>query len=98
MSRLKALAYYVLTRILLAPLMLWTIATFVFLLMRATPGASGSLLNSVVDNFFQVVESVGSRFSIRYPGCKNLCTQRAMIKQQQYEPTSGALFESRLNS
>ena len=38
MSRLKALSYYVLTRILLAPLMLWTIATFVFLLMRATPG------------------------------------------------------------
>ena len=38
MSRSKALFYYVLTRLLLAPLMLWTIATFVFLLMRATPG------------------------------------------------------------
>lgn len=38
MSRSKALFYYVLTRLLLAPLMLWTIVTFVFLLMRATPG------------------------------------------------------------
>ncbi|MEB3231766.1 MAG: ABC transporter permease, partial [Leptolyngbyaceae bacterium] len=38
MSRSKALFYYVLTRLMLAPLMLWTIATLVFLLMRATPG------------------------------------------------------------
>lgn len=38
MSRSKALFYYVVTRVLLAPLMLWTIVTFVFLLMRATPG------------------------------------------------------------
>jgi len=38
MSRSKALFYYVLTRLLLAPLMLLTIVTFVFLLMRATPG------------------------------------------------------------
>ncbi|AFY71814.1 ABC-type transporter, integral membrane subunit [Thalassoporum mexicanum PCC 7367] len=37
-NRLKALLYYVLTRLLLAPLMLWTIASLVFLLMRATPG------------------------------------------------------------
>ncbi len=38
MSRSKALVFYVLTRLLLAPLMLWTIVTVVFLLMRATPG------------------------------------------------------------
>ncbi|MGB3491369.1 MAG: ABC transporter permease [Elainellaceae cyanobacterium] len=38
MSRSKALLYYIFTRLLLAPLMLWTIVTFVFLLMRATPG------------------------------------------------------------
>ncbi|TVR15849.1 MAG: ABC transporter permease [Phormidium sp. GEM2.Bin31] len=38
MSRSRALQAYVLTRLLLAPLMLWTIATGVFLLMRATPG------------------------------------------------------------
>ena len=38
MSRTKALQYYVLTRLLLAPLMLWTIVTLVFLLLRATPG------------------------------------------------------------
>ncbi|MBW4647839.1 MAG: ABC transporter permease [Kastovskya adunca ATA6-11-RM4] len=38
MSRSKALQYYVLTRLLLAPLMLWTIVTLVFLLLRATPG------------------------------------------------------------
>jgi len=37
-SRSKALFYYVSTRLLLAPLMLFTITTFVFLLMRATPG------------------------------------------------------------
>ncbi len=38
MSRSKALQYYITTRLLLAPLMLWTITTLVFLLLRATPG------------------------------------------------------------
>ncbi|MGL5804930.1 MAG: ABC transporter permease, partial [Xenococcaceae cyanobacterium] len=38
MSRAKALQYYIFTRLLLAPLMLWTIVTLVFLLLRATPG------------------------------------------------------------
>jgi peptide/nickel transport system permease protein len=38
MSRLKSLQYYLLARLLLAPLMLWTIVTIIFLLMRATPG------------------------------------------------------------
>ncbi len=37
-SRLKALFYYIMARLLLAPLMLWAIASIVFLLMRATPG------------------------------------------------------------
>jgi len=38
MSRSKALQYYIVARLLLAPLMLWTIITAVFLLLRATPG------------------------------------------------------------
>jgi peptide/nickel transport system permease protein len=38
MSRSRALQAYVLLRLLLAPLMLWTIVTIVFLLLRATPG------------------------------------------------------------
>jgi peptide/nickel transport system permease protein len=38
MSRSKALTYYITTRLLLAPLQLLTIVTFVFLLLRATPG------------------------------------------------------------
>ncbi len=38
MSRSRALQYYVMTRLLLAPLMIWTITTVVFLLLRATPG------------------------------------------------------------
>ncbi len=38
MSRSKALQYYIFVRLLLAPLMLWTIVTIVFLLLRATPG------------------------------------------------------------
>ncbi|HEY9749729.1 MAG TPA: ABC transporter permease [Allocoleopsis sp.] len=38
MSRSKALQYYIAARLLLAPLMLWTIITVVFLLLRATPG------------------------------------------------------------
>lgn len=38
MSRSKALFYYTASRLLLAPLMLWTITTLVFLLLRATPG------------------------------------------------------------
>jgi peptide/nickel transport system permease protein len=38
MSRIKSLQYYLLARLLLAPLMLWTIFTIIFVLMRATPG------------------------------------------------------------
>ncbi len=38
MSRSRSLRNYLLTRILLAPLMLWLITTLVFLLLRATPG------------------------------------------------------------
>jgi peptide/nickel transport system permease protein len=38
MSRSTALRYYVLSRLLLAPLMIWVITTLIFLLMRATPG------------------------------------------------------------
>src|SRR6478672_7495124 len=38
MSRSKALQSYIIVRLLLAPLMLWTITTAVFLLLRATPG------------------------------------------------------------
>lgn len=38
MSRSKALQHYILARLLLAPLMIWTITTLIFLLMRATPG------------------------------------------------------------
>lgn len=38
MSRSVALRYYVISRLLLAPFMVWTIVTLVFLLLRATPG------------------------------------------------------------
>lgn len=38
MSRSKALQYYIFSRLLLAPLMIWTITTLIFLLLRATPG------------------------------------------------------------
>ena len=38
MSRAKALQYYISASLLLAPLMIWTIVTVVFLLLRATPG------------------------------------------------------------
>ena len=38
MSRSSSLRLYVISRLLLAPLMIWTITTVVFLLMRATPG------------------------------------------------------------
>ncbi|MDX2212403.1 MAG: ABC transporter permease [Oculatellaceae cyanobacterium bins.114] len=38
MSRSVALRYYILSRILLAPLMIWVLITLVFLLLRATPG------------------------------------------------------------
>ena len=38
MSRSKALQSYIIIRLMLAPLMLWTITTVVFLLLRATPG------------------------------------------------------------
>lgn len=38
MSRSKALQSYIIIRLLLAPLMLWTITSVVFLLLRATPG------------------------------------------------------------
>jgi peptide/nickel transport system permease protein len=38
MSRSKTLQYYLTARLLLAPLMLWTIVTIVFFLLKATPG------------------------------------------------------------
>ncbi|NJK29438.1 MAG: ABC transporter permease [Acaryochloris sp. RU_4_1] len=38
MSRSRALQTYVVARLLLIPLMLWTVTTVVFLLLRATPG------------------------------------------------------------
>jgi peptide/nickel transport system permease protein len=38
MSRMRALQYYIISRLFLAPLMVWTITTVVFLLLRATPG------------------------------------------------------------
>ncbi len=38
MSRSRSLRLYVISRLLLAPLMIWTITTVVFFLMRATPG------------------------------------------------------------
>ncbi|MEO0768194.1 MAG: ABC transporter permease [Cyanobacteria bacterium J06649_4] len=38
MSRSNSLRLYVISRLLLAPLMIWTITTEVFILMRATPG------------------------------------------------------------
>ena len=38
MSRSTALRYYVLSRLLLAPIMIWVITTLIFLLLRATPG------------------------------------------------------------
>ena len=38
MSRAKALQDYISARLLLAPFMIWTIVTVVFLLLRATPG------------------------------------------------------------
>jgi peptide/nickel transport system permease protein len=38
MSRSSALRYYVLSRLLLAPLMIWTITSLIFLLLRITPG------------------------------------------------------------
>jgi peptide/nickel transport system permease protein len=38
MSRSKALQYYIVSRLLFAPLQLLTIITIVFLLLRATPG------------------------------------------------------------
>lgn len=38
MSRSKALQYYVFSRLLLAPLMIFTITTLIFILMRATSG------------------------------------------------------------
>lgn len=38
MSRSSSLRYYILARLLLAPLMIWLITSLVFLLLRATPG------------------------------------------------------------
>jgi peptide/nickel transport system permease protein len=38
MSRSKSLQYYIIVRLMLVPLMLLTITTVVFLLLRATPG------------------------------------------------------------
>ena len=38
MSRSKALQYYIYSRLLIAPLMIWTITTLIFIILRLTPG------------------------------------------------------------
>ena len=38
MSRIRTLQLYIITRLLLAPIMVWFVTTLVFLLLRATPG------------------------------------------------------------
>lgn len=60
MSRSRALQYYVLARLLLAPLMMWTIVTIVFLLLRATPGDP---IDAVLGN--RAPESVKAAFRER---------------------------------
>lgn len=47
MSRLKAIQNYVLVRLLLAPLMIWTIVTLVFLLLRI---ATGDPVDAILGN------------------------------------------------
>ncbi|HBL11471.1 MAG TPA: ABC transporter permease [Cyanobacteria bacterium UBA11162] len=60
MSRSRALLYYVVARLLLAPLMMWTIVTIVFLLLRATPGDP---IDAVIGN--RAPESVKAEFRER---------------------------------
>ncbi|MBE9128183.1 MULTISPECIES: ABC transporter permease [unclassified Coleofasciculus] len=60
MSRSRALLYYVTARLLLAPLMMWTIVTIVFLLLRATPGDP---IDAVIGN--RAPESVKEEFRER---------------------------------
>lgn len=60
MSRSRALLYYVAARFLLAPLMMWTIVTIVFLLLRATPGDP---IDAVIGN--RAPESVKAEFRER---------------------------------
>lgn len=66
MSRAKALQYYIFVRILLAPLMLWTIVTIVFLLLRATPGdpADAILGNRAPE---EVKEALRSKLGLNDP-------------------------------
>jgi peptide/nickel transport system permease protein len=66
MSRAKALQYYIFLRILLAPLMLWTIVTIVFLLLRATPGdpADAILGNRAPE---EVKEALRSKLGLNEP-------------------------------
>lgn len=49
MSRIKALQYYILARLLLAPLMIWTIVTVVFFLLRVLPWLLQSTIGDPVD-------------------------------------------------
>jgi peptide/nickel transport system permease protein len=60
MSRSRALLYYLFARLLLAPLMLWTIVTIVFLLLRATPGDP---IDAIIGN--RAPESVKEEFRDR---------------------------------
>ena len=60
MSRSRALLYYVIARLLLAPLMMLTIVTIVFLLLRATPGDP---IDAVIGN--RAPESVKAEFRER---------------------------------
>jgi peptide/nickel transport system permease protein len=71
MSRIKSLQYYLLARLLLAPVMLWTIVTIVFLLMRATPGDPvdaivGSRASAVIKDAMRVKLGLDQPLPVQY--------------------------------
>ncbi len=58
MSRSRALQYYIAVRLFLAPLMIWTIVTAIFLLLRATPNDP---VDAILDNRAPEIAKIGMR-------------------------------------
>jgi peptide/nickel transport system permease protein len=64
-SRSTALRYYILSRILFAPLMILTITSLIFLLLRATPGDPVDVLLGprAPESAREALNSVGAGFT-----------------------------------
>ena len=81
MSRLKAIQNYVLVRLLLAPLMIWTIVTLVFLLLRI---ATGDPVDAILGNRAPEFAKENLREILEREFFSAFCRKRSKSKKRRF--------------